>query len=218
MGMMPNMYGTQRPDPEKAAQQLFASLDTENQGYIEKADLQSALQEASSASGASDLTIDESDLDELVSALDSDGDGKITEEEFTDSLAQLDEEVSNLFSQMRMNDAQNGMMPPPPPPPPRESDSAQLEEIGDSDSERSTLIQSIIDNFDEADSDGDGRVNLEEAMAFDQASGVATSESDETAQIGTKEKLEMQIMRLIQAYNLVDDTDSGDSPTLSVTT
>jgi Ca2+-binding EF-hand superfamily protein len=235
MSLMQNMYGVQKPDPKEAAQQLFAKLDIENQGYIEKSDLQSALQSVSSVSEASDLSTDESDLDALFSQLDSDGDGKITEQEFKDSLTQIDEQINNLFSQMRMNDAQSDM--PPPPPPPNERDSsqatgftaeeltAQLEEIGDSDSKRSTLIQNIIDNFDEADTDGDGRVNLEEAMAFDQASGSSTSDNDEATQIATNdseyitnEKVMMQIMRLMEAYNVGGDAENGDSSILSVTT
>lgn len=177
MSMLQNMYGMQRPSPEEAAQQLFSELDTSGQGYIEISDLESAFQKVSSVSTTSSVETDGSDLEELFTQLDSDGDGKVTEQEFTDSLAQLDKQMNELFAQMRMHEAMGGMPPPPPPP---ENDegftaeelSAQLEEIGDSDSERSTLIQSIIDNFDDADTDGDGKVNLEEAMAYGQANGL----------------------------------------------
>jgi hypothetical protein len=127
---------------------------------------------ASSASGASDLTTDGSDLEELFSQLDSDGDGKVTEQEFTDSLAQLDEQVDNLFSQMRLDEAQNGMRPPPAPPP-SESDSSQ-------------------------------------------ATGFTAEEL--TAQLGTNEKMMLQIMRLVQAYNLTGGAESTGSSTLSITT
>jgi Ca2+-binding EF-hand superfamily protein len=178
MNMPQNMYGMRRPSPEEAAQQLFSELDTSGQGYIELSDLESAFQQVSSISSASNVDTDESDLEELFSQLDSDGDGKITEQEFTDSLAKIDQQMNELFAQMRMQEAM-GNMPPPPPPPPANDEgftaeelSAQLEEIGDSDSERSTLIQSILDNFDEADSDGDGKVNLEEAMAYGEANGL----------------------------------------------
>jgi Ca2+-binding EF-hand superfamily protein len=175
MGMLQNMYGMQRPSPKEAAQQLFSELDTSGQGYIELSDLESAFQQVSSVSSSSSVETDESDLEELFSQIDSDGDGKVTEEELTDSLTMLDQQMSDLFAQMRMGEAMGSMQPPPP-----ENDegfteeelSAQLEEIGDSDSERSTLIQSILDNFAEADSDGDGKVSMEEAMAYGEANGL----------------------------------------------
>jgi hypothetical protein len=109
-------------------------------------------------------------------------------------------------------------MPPPPPPEEmsgsddvgftKEELSAQLEEIGDSDEKRSTLIENIIANFDEADSDGDGRVNMAEAMAFDQtdedASRSTTEVSSDLAAADREisEQITLQLMRLMQAYNL----------------
>jgi Ca2+-binding EF-hand superfamily protein len=176
MSMLQNMHGMQRPRAEDAAQKLFAELDTSGQGYIELSDLESSVQQITSASNASSVYIDASDLEELFTQLDSDGDGKITEQEFTDSLAQIDQQMNELFAQMRMNEAM-GRMPPPPPP---ENDAGftaeelavQLEEIGDSDSDRSAFIQNILDNFDEADTDGDGRINFEEAMAYGEANGL----------------------------------------------
>jgi Ca2+-binding EF-hand superfamily protein len=177
MNMPQSMFGMRRPSPEEAAQQLFSELDTSGQGYIELSDLETAFQNVSSVSSASSAEADESDLEELFSQLDSDGDGKITEQEFTDSLARIDQQMNELFAQMRQQETM-GNMPPPPPPPGNDQGftaeelAAQLEEIGDSDSERSTLIQSIIDNFEEADGDGDGKVNMQEAMAYGEANGL----------------------------------------------
>jgi Ca2+-binding EF-hand superfamily protein len=177
MNMPPSMFGMRRPSPEETAQQLFSELDTSGQGYIELSDLETAFQKVSTVSSSSSADTDGSDLEELFSQLDSDGDGKVTEQEFTDSLTMIDRQMNELFAQMRMQEAM-GNMPPPPPPPENDQGftaeelSAQLEEIGDNDSERSTLIQSILDNFDEADSDGDGRVNMEEAMAYGEANGL----------------------------------------------
>jgi Ca2+-binding EF-hand superfamily protein len=231
---MQNMSGMRKPDPEEAAQRLFDQLDSTGQGYIEKSDLASVLEKVSSSSEASNLDTDEADLDELFSQMDTDGDGKVTEEELTNSFIQLDEQISDLFSQMRMNEAMGGMEPPPPPPPEGgegENDvgftieelTAQLEEIGDSDSQRSTLIENIIANFDEADTDGDGRVNLEEAMAFDQSSSTSASQSDDLASTSTSaseadlnDKVMLQIMRLMQAYNLGGSAEESTSSTLSV--
>jgi Ca2+-binding EF-hand superfamily protein len=233
MNFNQNMHGMRKPDPDEMAQQLFAKLDTSGQGYLEKSDLQSAFSIVTSTSETSASSTDDSDLDELFSQLDSDGNGKITEQELSDSLAQIDEQISNLFSQMRMNEAQQQMMPPPPPQGTGEAEeigfteeelTAQLEEIGDSDSTRSALIQNILANFDEADTDGDGRVNLQEAMAFDQTSNASSSESavasavssDETDAVS--EKVMMQIMRLVQAYDLGAGATSETSSTLNVST
>jgi Ca2+-binding EF-hand superfamily protein len=235
MGLMQHMQGMRKPDPEEIAQQLFAKLDTSGQGYIEKSDLQSAISKISSATEASNLSTDESDLDELFSQLDSDGNGKITEQELSDSLAQIDEQVNSLFSQLRMNKAQGKMMPPPPPPPENRNEmegvgftaeelTAQLEEIGDSDSKRSTLIENIIAHFEEADTDGDGRVNLQEAMAFDQASSDSSSDSEVASGVTSSDaetvndKIMLQIMRLMQAYNLGGEAENETSSTLNLST
>jgi Ca2+-binding EF-hand superfamily protein len=231
---MQSMYGMKKPNPEEAAQRLFEQLDSSGQGYIEKSDLVSAMEKVSSSSQASGLETDESDLDALFSQIDTDGDGKVTEEELTNSFVMLDEQINNLFSQMRMEEATSGM-PPPPPPPPEGAEgqndvgfteaelTAQLEEIGDSDSQRSTLIENILANFDEADTDGDGRVNLEEAMAFDQNSAESTSGSEGLVSSSTSasetsldQKVMLQIMRLMQAYNLGGGSEDATSSTLAV--
>lgn len=199
------MYASKRPDASKMAEELFSKIDSGNQGYIEKSDLQSAISEI----GGSD-----SSVDDLFSQLDSDGDGKVTENEFTQVLSQLNQQ----FDQMRM---QGGM---PPPPPPQGEDqgfskdelTAQLEEIGSSDSKRSSLISNIINNFDTADSDGDGKVTFEEAMSFDQnskstsASSSSDSSTSSTSTTASDDsKFMLQIMKLMQAYNIGRTDDSS---------
>ncbi|MET0070500.1 MAG: EF-hand domain-containing protein [Candidatus Thiodiazotropha sp.] len=233
MNQMQAFHGARRPDPEEMAQQLFSRLDASDQGYIGKSDLLSALETVSSVTEPSGPDNDDSALDELFTQLDSDGDGKVTEEEFTDSMVRIDQQINGLFSQMRMNEAMTGMAPPPPPPPPegmngtedlgftKEELQAQLEGIGNSDEKRSTLIENIIANFEEADSDGDGRVNLNEAMAFDQSGSEATENSSTSIASNTdmelSEKVMLQIMRLMQSYNLGGDAESDAASSLSVT-
>ncbi|MES9992401.1 MAG: EF-hand domain-containing protein [Candidatus Thiodiazotropha sp.] len=232
MNQMQAFHGARRPNPEEMAQQLFSKLDASDQGYIEKTDLLSALETVSSVTDASELNRDDAALDELFTQLDSDGDGKITEEEFTDSMVRIDQQINDLFSQMRMNEAMSGMAPPPPPPPEgmngaddlgftKEELQAQLEEIGDSDEQRSTLIENIIANFEEADSDGDGRVNLNEAMAFDQSGSEATENSStltaSNSDMELSEKVLLQIMRLMQSYNLGGDAEPDAASSLSIT-
>ncbi len=214
-----------RPDPAEMAGSLFAQLDASGQGYIEKTDLAAALEQVSSASAVS------SDVDDLFSQLDTDADGKVTEQEFTDVLQQLSEQLDAERMARRMEEAGGaGMMPPPPPPPAGDQGysedelTAQLSEIGSSDSRRSSLISNILDNFSTADSDGDGRVNFDEAMAFEQSAAATASSTTAVAasDAGTQRvepdaaQLMMQIVRLMQAYGIGQSAEGCSGTGLSV--
>lgn len=222
--LMQSMQGMRkRPDPEQMAENLFSKLDTSSQGYIEKSDLQAAFDTISS-----DSTSSATSVDELFSQLDTDSDGKVTQQEFSDTLRQVAEQFDNQFASMRMQGG-GGM---PPPPPSGEGDegftqeelSSQLEEIGSTDTERSSLISNIVSNFDEADSDGNGKVSFQEAMAYDQAGtstatstdGSSTSSASSTSETSTN-KLMAQIMRLMQAYSVGADSGSVATSSISVT-
>jgi len=204
---------------QKMAEDLFAKLDTSSQGYIDKSTLQTALDSASSStSSSSSSTSSTSNVDALFNQLDSNGDGKVTKQEFTDALQQLESQL-----QANANLQSGGTTPPPPP----QNDSgftkdeltAQLSEIGSSDSKRSSLISSVIANFDKADTNGDGKVSMQEAMAFQQSnsSTSTTSSTDATSSTTTStasssdttEKILKQIMLLMQAYNSGSGTNSG---------
>lgn len=233
--MMQGMGGMKRPDPAQLAKDLFAKLDTSGQGYIQKADLQAAFDKVTSSSSSSGTT---TNVDDLFSQLDADSDGKVTQQEFSDTLKQVAEQLDNQFMNSRMSGAMPGggmggmpgggmgAMPPPPPPSgkgdsgvAKDGSSSQLSGIGSSDSQRSSLVSNTAGNFDEADSNGDGTVSFKEAMAYNQstassstataATDTATSASD--ADVGARVML--QIMRLMQAYSVGNDPAS----TLSVT-
>lgn len=191
--MMMGMGGHRRPDPAEMAEKLFSRIDADNQGYIEQADLESALGQ-----------VEGSDAAALFSKLDGDGDGKVTRDEFSEALKAVADELDSQFASMRMQ----GGMPPLPPPGDdagfsKEALQSQLKEIGSADGQRGSLISRIVDNFDAADTDGDGKVSFREAMAYDESSGGsssgraagASSESDEL-------QLMRQIMRLAEAYGL----------------
>lgn len=181
-----------RPDPAKMAEDLFSKLDTTGKGYINESDLSTALSSLSSSSSTSSSTSSTSASD-LFSQLDSNGDGKVTESELSTSLQKLAESLDSQFDQMRMQ----GGMPPPPPPSDSSSSSSndsgftkdqltsQLSEIGSTDSKRSTLISNIIQNFDKADTDGDGKVSFKEAMAYDKANSTSSTSSSSTSSSST---------------------------------
>lgn len=206
------------------ASQLFSKLDSKSQGYIEQTDLQEAFDKMSSSSSSS------SNVEEIFSSLDSDSDGKVTESEMSSSLTRLAEELDNQLNSTRMSQAMGGMggpggmggMPPGPPPPGgpggggSEDDAGftleelqgQLEETGSTDSERASLISSVIENFDEADTDGDGKVSFKEAMALDQAKNGndAASKTASATQAGSSTGNElavmMRMMQLAQSYGV----------------
>ncbi|MBI2277597.1 MAG: EF-hand domain-containing protein [Dechloromonas sp.] len=211
------------------ASQLFSRLDTKNQGYIEKSDLASAF--SSIASQKSDST----SADDVFAALDGDSDGKVTENELSTVLAKLQEQLDSQFNQSRMqgmggHGGAQGMagMPPPPPPPPggdagftKDELSAQLESADSSDTQRTSLLNKVVENFEAADSNSDGKVSFQEAMAYDQSSSSSASSDSASATQSTADsdeaKIMMKIMQLMHAYGSgQDDASSGLANLLSV--
>ena len=203
----------QRPDASEMAENLFSQLDTNGKGYIEESDLASAI--SSLRSSTNDLS-----ASDIFTQLDSDSDGKVTQDELTSTLQKLSEELNSQFDQARM---QGGM--PPPPPADAESGTgfteeeltSQLEEIGDSDSVRSTLISSIVENFAEADTNQDGTVSNAEVMAYDQTNGITASvTADRTGATGrdaensdiADARIYRQIMELMHAYGTLGSEGS----------
>lgn len=206
---MASMAGMQRPDPTRMASNVFSKLDTKGQGFIEESDLQSALSQLSSTSASST----ESDSAALFKALDGDSDGKVTESEFSSSMQKLADALDNQAFGSRMA----GAMPPPPPP---QGDDAgftqdelnsQLEEIGSTDSARSELISKVAENFEAADTNGDGKVSAPEAMAYERESRTSTSTSADSSTSSTASEgaLMHRLMELMRAYGGDDNPRSS---------
>lgn len=206
------------------ASSIFSKLDTKSQGYIEKADLQSAFANLDSASSSSDT-------DAFFSKIDGDQDGKITESELTAGINNLVEQLNS-----QLNSARGGQeMPPPPPPggmppPPTGGDDAgftkdELTEIASTtdDTKLSGLMSSVAANFEAADTNEDGKVSSQEAMAYQRkaesgSSGSSTSQtSANTSSESTIDQqaasVLMKIAQLIPAYGL---SDSSTASTVSV--
>jgi len=213
-----------RHNTSKMAQDLFSQIDASGKGYIEKSDLESAFQQLSSSSSSSNT----STADQVFSSLDINGDGKVTQDEMSAGIKKLSDALDSQFQSMRMSEAMGGMSPPPPP----ENDTgfskdelqSQLDQIGSTDSKRSSLLSNIVQNFDAADTNGDGKVSFKEAIAYDQSSGSASTTSTSTASTenttsasGTtsEAQLMLKILQLMQAYGSYADNTQTSSVTTS---
>ncbi|MCG2578790.1 EF-hand domain-containing protein [Dechloromonas sp. XY25] len=204
--------------------QLFAKLDTKSQGYLEKSDLLSAFAKIGGDSSSSSA-------DEVFQALDSDSDGKVTESEFSTTLSKLQEKLDSQFTQMRMQGhgghGPQGMGGMPPPPPQDDAGftkdelSSQLEDIGSSDSQRSSFISNVVQNFEAADTDGDGKVSFSEAQAYNSKSSTSTgtdttgtastTASSTTAAANSDSQVMFKIMQLMHAYGSFNDNSSNSA-------
>jgi len=195
--MMGGMHGMQHPDPSKMADKLFSKLDTKGQGYIEKSDLQRAFDQISSKSASGNAP----SVDDVFSTLDGDGDGKVTQQEMSDSVRKLADQLDSQFQSMRMSGKGHGIgggmgsM--------SESDISSMAD-GATGSAAETL-NNLAQNFDAADTDHDGKISAQEAQTY-QAS---TSSSNERG-----DAVMARIMELAAAYGAFSQ-DGQASSTLS---
>lgn len=185
------------------ASDLFSKLDSSNKGYLDQADFSAALQ-----SLATDSSDDQSS--QWFSQLDGDADGKLTSEEFSSAVSE------------QLYNARGGMAPMPGmrPPPPKEQDGGKsvdeltqlLDEVKTTDSAIAADLQRLIDQFDSADADQDGKVSHDEAMAF-KDSQQPTSRSSDTSQ----QQLQQTLLQLMKSYGAgMDSSTTRHSVSLSV--
>lgn len=223
--------GLRRPDPEAMASQAFSKIDTSGRGYIEKADLQSAMDATSSSTGRASSV----NVDDLFTKLDGDGDGKVTKDEFSTGSKAIADEMRQQYGSMgRLGGGMGGMggMPPMQPPPgdgagfTKDELTSQLDSIGSSDDRRSGLLSSIVDNFDVADGDGDGKVSFDEARTFAESSrtdsGTSTSSAGSSSSTNASStssdltaSLTQQITRLLHAYGSAAASEAVSTLTLT---
>lgn len=193
------------------ASSLFSKLDTKNKGYLDKADLQKALETLDSNSDTSS-----SDLDAVFNKIDVNQDGKVTKSELTTSINNLFDQLNAQFNSTRAS------RPPPPPPPDDKNDAGytkdELAKIASTtdDSKLSSLMNKIAANFAAADTNEDGKVSAQEAMTFERSTQAKSTESTSTKAPIDQQSLAtiMKIAQLIQAYGL----DSNSATTSSIST
>lgn len=135
----------------EAAGHLFGQLDSQNKGYLEQSDFSSLLSSLQNDNASTKS-------EELFSALDCDGDGQLTSSEFSDNFSNL------LYSAQ----GTMGNRPAPPEDSGKSKDelTALLEELEQEDDKSTEALQSLLANFDSADTDGDGKVTMQEAKSF----------------------------------------------------
>ncbi|MEQ6289061.1 EF-hand domain-containing protein [Vogesella sp. GCM10023246] len=217
-------YGSRprKPDASELAADLFSALDTQQQGYLQASDFDSAISALNGSSSSSDST-----ASDLFAALDSDSDGKVTQDELTTRLQELQSQLDSQFNAMRTQGmggmAAMGGMGGMPPPPPRGNDAGldqdQLTTMASDasasgDSTAAARFSSLAANFDAADSNGDGKVSFQESIAYEQSqstssdSASATASADNSSDSTQNARVLHRLMEMLRAYDS-NDNDSG---------
>lgn len=207
--MQVNAYRCQQPppDPTTMVEQAFTNLDVAGKGYLDQTDLETAV----SSSGG--------DANALMTALDSDGDGKVTEAEMQATLQQMFSTRDRGQFDMRMA----GAMPPPPPPPEDTDEGFTVDQLSqmaadleETDSQRASEFASLVESFDSADADGNGKLSRDEAMTFLFGDNDTTTTST-TMSVETEEQnLTRQLMALVKSYGSVESTLDQSNSILSI--
>jgi hypothetical protein len=178
----------------KWADSVFSKLDTKNQGYIEKSDLQNAL------SGVDGSATQSSDVDDAFSALDGDGDGKVTKSELTDAMTRLSDQLNAQFDASRVHGG--GMRPDGPPPgPPPGGEGGSTDGTSSAGNTSSTT--------EPADINGDGTVSAQEQAAYEtkQASASDTGQTARAHHERDPMREFAHALQLLKAY--ADDSDTS---------
>jgi len=146
---------------QPSAADFFSRIDSDSDGQLTadelKSDFESRIKRvADSTSGTSTTTPPTPDFAQMVTDGDTDGDGTLSEVEFTTA--------------MQAKHAP-GSMPPPPPPPEQETDST---------SNSDTQAQSISAAVASLDTNGDGKLSADELLAAYKAKQTATTADTDT--------------------------------------
>jgi len=228
-GMQSMQHAHQKPSASQIADNLFSQLDTANQGYIEQSQFASAFSSA-----------DQSSAESIFSTMDADSDGKVTKTELTASLEEKMQAATDQFQTrmgMQQGTQQGGDMPPPPPggqggmppgPPPADDQGFSKDELSEKASDESdpmsSLFSTLAENFDAADTDGDGKVTAKEAHAYEESQQQSTSSDSSTTATTTtasatssssstklNSELQRQLEALMRMYNINSASTTSSS-------
>ena len=175
-----------RPDPATTAANMLDKIDTKNQGFIDKEELQVAAGKLQAGqSGAS--TADTSKADALFKKLDGNDDGKITKNELTDGLKKLSAEFDNQNSQVNAGRARlEGRGGPPPGAEGGAPGKAGAGDAGGANAANGASGSSATKSYDAADTNQDGTVSAAELLVYQisTAAKAATSSTSSSASSG----------------------------------
>ncbi len=190
---------------------VFQKLDSQQKGYLEQADFSAALSQLQQSA-------DDEQSAEWFSQLDADQDGKLTSDEFSTAVS---EQLYNAQGKFGMPGGGPQGMPPMGPPPGEDEGktvdelTAMVEELSSTDSKAAAGLQTIIDQFDSADANKDGKVTMQEAQTLKQQS---QSKTDSTTTANTEDssqlRLQQTLMQLMKTYGAAA-SQSADNSSLS---
>ncbi|MDP2869263.1 EF-hand domain-containing protein [Methyloversatilis sp.] len=212
--------GTQRKRPEAAevAAQVYAQLDVAGKGYVDSNDLTAALGSSGDSASAKSL----------FDTMDGDSDGKVTEKELATLLQKVTDQFEDSFAAARVGQAM-GSRPPPPPSGGGGDKGMTAEELGAvaedaeaSGSAQASDLAALVESFDEADTDEDGKVSFQEAMAFREASASAASADEDSSasrsvasgEAGRDERMLARVLDMLSKYS-ADSVSASTSSGLS---
>jgi len=182
---------------------LFSKLDTKNQGYIDKAQIQAAFTSTGTADTAA---ADGEAADKLFAALDVDGDSKVTKSELSSAIDKLTTELNAQLDQSRVEQGKGGARPSGPPPGGGSGGpgpSGGTAPASSEDSERYVAA---------ADLDGDGTVSAEEAAAYKKQQAAAQADTGLSKEALTEQLGKSTDARQTNALTkLVDNFDKADA-------
>ena len=207
--------GSMPPPPMRPS-----SSTQEDSGYT-KDELTSMASEVSSTD--SNLASLLSSVAENFSAADTNGDGKVTSAEAM-AYQQSTQDTTNGTDASKV--AASGSMPPPPPPPSSSAQedtgytkdelTAMASDSSSTDSKLASLFETLSQNFDAADADGDGKVTSSEAKAYQDSTKAESMGVASNATKGTDENSLMKALlaQIISNY-ATQNTISGSSVSFS---
>jgi len=170
------------------AQQMMTSMDTDNNGSIDKAEFSAAAQALASQSTSSTSTDSVSSAEEVFALLDTNQDGSMSSDELMSAL-------KNMRPPEPPKGGEMGSMPPPPP----------------SNSSESSSSSGSSDIFSALDTNQDGTVSMEELIAaLGDNSKEEKSNSSQSAQSLSNDWLQ----KILSAYG--NNTSSNTASLLSV--
>jgi Ca2+-binding EF-hand superfamily protein len=183
------------------AGKIFDALDTKKQGYLSETEIQAALTSGQTTS---------SSAKNVLTALDADGDGKVTKAEFTDAIDKMAQQLGDQMLQARMAHGRPPQGAPPQGAPAPDAGGMTKDQLSvmaadeKAGSSGAQGLKALVASFDQADTDGDGKVSFEEARAFSEQK--QTSDTAATTPTGDAAQ---RFLRVIAEYLSSGNTDSN---------